>query len=573
MPKDDRSTPPVLTVAELICLVEARTDLTQMRRRDLASDLAMAARLIGLPPSTLPADAAVLVPRLRAVHPIHAGISKGRLANIRSSVRQALRLAGLTGAGRDRIALGPAWSAALARAPDRYFRMRLVRFARFCESIAVLPEAVDQSTAEAFRAAVWQTTLAEGRRHAVRKAITAWNDAVRMVLGWPQTRLAVPHPQAHLRYALPLTAFPESFQEDVARWRDRLSGARALFDEGPVRPLRPATVESHAILIRQAASALVASGRDPATIRSLAALVTREAAEAILTFHHARGERRPCPSTVPHRVARLLLTLARHHVQAEDATVAALKRYVARLRPTRGGLTLANQKRLTQFDDERNVARLLHLPARLMGEAEREGLRPDRRARAALFAVAIEVLLHCPIRLANLVSLDLERHLVRSGHGRGARVHLRIEGEAVKNGEPIQFLLPPALVAMLDRYVALYRPVFADPRDRCLFPAPGGGPRSAYAFSNALIDVVWREAGLRVTTHGFRHIAAKLHLDRYPGDYETVRRILGHRSIDTTTNAYTGFDTLRAGKHFDQVLQRRRRETALIARVDRRRRR
>ena len=65
-------------------------------------------------------------------------------------------------------------------------------------------------------------------------------------------------------------------------------------------------------------------------------------------------------------------------------------------------------------------------------------------------------------------------------------------------------------------------------------------------------------SGLSVTTHQFRHIAAKFWLDENPGSYEVVRRILHHRSIDTTTASYTGFETRAAALHYDQFILKQR---------------
>ena len=59
---------------------------------------------------------------------------------------------------------------------------------------------------------------------------------------------------------------------------------------------------------------------------------------------------------------------------------------------------------------------------------------------------------------------------------------------------------------------------------------------------------------MRVHPHLFRHIAAKLYLDANPGSYEVMRRVLGHRSIETTTAFYTGLETAAAVRHFDATI-------------------
>jgi integrase len=70
---------------------------------------------------------------------------------------------------------------------------------------------------------------------------------------------------------------------------------------------------------------------------------------------------------------------------------------------------------------------------------------------------------------------------------------------------------------------------------------------------------VFRYTGLRFNAHLFRHAAGKIFLDARPGHYEVVRRVLGHRSIATTTSLYTGAETRSAGLHFAAVIAERRR--------------
>jgi len=40
--------------------------------------------------------------------------------------------------------------------------------------------------------------------------------------------------------------------------------------------------------------------------------------------------------------------------------------------------------------------------------------------------------------------------------------------------------------------------------------------------------VIYKATGLRMNAHLFRHLAGMLYLAQNPGDYETVRRLLGH---------------------------------------------
>ena len=60
--------------------------------------------------------------------------------------------------------------------------------------------------------------------------------------------------------------------------------------------------------------------------------------------------------------------------------------------------------------------------------------------------------------------------------------------------------------------------------------------------------------GIKLTPHQFRHTAAKLFLDKYPGQYEVVRKVLGHKSLSTTYSHYAGAETKAALAHFDDAI-------------------
>ena len=57
-----------------------------------------------------------------------------------------------------------------------------------------------------------------------------------------------------------------------------------------------------------------------------------------------------------------------------------------------------------------------------------------------------------------------------------------------------------------------------------------------------------------MTVHQFRHAAAALILQHRPGEYELVRRILGHRSVQTTINSYVGLENIQASEIFSKIV-------------------
>jgi integrase len=165
---------------------------------------------------------------------------------------------------------------------------------------------------------------------------------------------------------------------------------------------------------------------------------------------------------------------------------------------------------------------------------------------------AIEILLMAPLRLDNLAALNLEQNLIRPG--RGPTMHIVFEREDVKNCEPLDYPLPPPSIALIERYLAEFRPRLALPGCTALFPGRGGGPKSLNALRDQIAKAVHRHTGMRMNPHLFRYATAKLYLDGNPGAYEVVRRVLGHRSINTTTTFYTGLETGPAVRHFDKTI-------------------
>ncbi len=135
-----------------------------------------------------------------------------------------------------------------------------------------------------------------------------------------------------------------------------------------------------------------------------------------------------------------------------------------------------------------------------------------------------------------------------------------IPGDEVKNGEPLEFTLPAETIRLLELYLGDYHPRLVTGPCAWLFPGkPGDRPKTRELLGDQVSKHVFEATGLKVNLHLFRHLAAKLYLDRNPGGYEVCRRILGHRSMDTTTRFYAGMETAAASRHFDeQILKLRR---------------
>ena len=246
--------------------------------------------------------------------------------------------------------------------------------------------------------------------------------------------------------------------------------------------------------IRSFASELLRRGRDPATIISLRDLVEIEAfKEGLKYLINRKGGK--ITSATSH-LARSLKAIARHHVGVDGQHLDKLGEIVRRLERSRPGLTTTNRPRLRQLEDPQNLRTLLRLPQKLMGLAARNAKR-HRGTVEAQMAVATEILTMAPIRIANLSILELDRQLVRRRPGDS--MHIVLEGDEVKNHEPLDYPLPPRTVELIDHYLRRFRPLLAPAGSTTLFPGRWGGPKVLTGFAEQASGMIHRYTGMRIS--------------------------------------------------------------------------
>jgi integrase len=202
------------------------------------------------------------------------------------------------------------------------------------------------------------------------------------------------------------------------------------------------------------------------------------------------------------------------------------------------------------------VAALVTLPQRLLAEARRKKVPTVATAILVQTAVAVELLLMTVVRVGNLASINLDRNLIRANKRGGCAVYLTIRASEVKNNTDIEAELPPPTVALLDAYLKTYRPLLQSASSPWLFPGRNGRHKGANFLGTQISRVIARKTGLHINPHLFRHIGAKLYLDKNPGAYGLVRLIHGHKSVETTTKYYCGNETPAAMRHFDECILR-----------------
>ncbi|SDE73554.1 site-specific integrase [Ruegeria marina] len=540
--------------AEIIDQLQADKSLSNARRRDMISGLRRIAKALGLPPQDVPCDSRWLQPRLAKIAPARLGLTAKSWQNAVSDARAALVHFGLAERRSNRIEdltedWRILWSKVLAE-KDRTLQPALCRFVYFLSKIGVHPSSVCSDHAQAYHEALLRNEISKSPEVGFRAAVNGWNLAVRRIPAWP--KIILPLNSRQVIIAIQLSEFPTSFQKDLDDLILRLTKPDPLAEAGPGKVLRPATISQYRRQLVRFASELVHSGIAIGDVSSLDFLIDPVMAERGLRQMLSRTDNQT--TKLISETAALLRNLARILDAPDDVRdrLVSLAKRVATKPQT--GMTRKNRDRLRVLQEERNQLRLLLLPKRIFARpVEKGGRFSGLLARED--ALAIAILLVCPIRIKNLAGIHLERNLHRPGDG---HVYLVLQDEETKNERTIEFELPRDIIRWIDAHLKSRVPDLCQSGTPWLFPRRDGlGPVGANALSARLSKRIRNETGLEMNAHLFRHFAVMTWLDANPGGYEVARRLLGHSAVSHTINMYSGLEARSATRAFADLVARK----------------
>jgi integrase len=463
-----------------------QADLPAARRVGLGSALNTLGKVLNRPLQQIPAAPAALAPLLREANPARAGIGHGRWKNVRSQLYAVLELRGLVAAGNPKTPLAPEWQALRQRLPNEVFRRGLVYLMRYCSALGIPIEAVDQAVFDRIREHMRGNVRVDRWREQHRQSCRLWNKAGEIIPGWPPFRVSVPTYKRS--YVLPWSTFPASFRADLdacLEWRTKPN----LLAKDRAKPIRSSTRDQFERWVRRFASILVHDGVDPATLTSLASLVLVENYERGLTALLNRNGGETCAQT--NNIAQALKVIADDWVKCRGEEMDEIRRMRSQVREDRFGLTEKNKKRLRILIEPPNRQRLLLLPRVLAKHAGAASTKLGERQRAQLMqmALAIEILLICPMRLGNLAALNRKDHIVDLVPG-GDQKLIIIPGAEIKNSVPLERLLSGEAAVLLETYWRDYRPLLFDGPSEALFPGAEGRSKGALTLGNQISTTI-----------------------------------------------------------------------------------
>ncbi len=539
--------------ADVMAAIEKAAELSPAQKRHWPTSLRQMGRYLDRPLSMIPTRIAAIGPTVRELHPARLGVKAKTFANHRANARLALLWFNRQTPGCGRKApMDPSYRSLLEQVEDRYARDMLSPFFRHLSALGIQPDNVRDSHVEAFQAYRGETSFAKVTRSQHRALVRHWNTCAARSAGWPQIKLT--EPAYAQRFTGPaLEDFPEGLRRDIDAHCGRIGKRHKTASGRIARPCRQSTIDMRRRELIAAVRAAVEAGIPLETLSSLCDLLRPDRVEIIIEHYWQKNGDRPSLYTID--LAAKLLALARSEVISEveierlDEIRIALEQY----RST--GLTEKNRKLIRQIaygDVWREVVRL---PQKLMAEAMAiRKTKPLRAAVTAQLAIAILILIRAPIRMQNLASIRIGLNLIRPG-GKGAPYMLIFPDYDVKNGVPLEFAFDKSTTVMIDEYTDQHRPqLMRGYNHDWLFAGAGNQHKDTKTLSEQISKRLWKELGLKVTPHQFRHAAAYIMLKADPGNYELVRRVLGHRSIATTYNFYIGLETLEATRLFGEIV-------------------
>jgi integrase len=538
---------------EAIAAIEQSADLSKSTKRHWVCSLRQIAKWLDRPLELIPARWTSICLSVGQLHHARVGVTAKTVANHKSNVASALRWFGKEHHVSPRgVELSADWATLRDGIDDRGRRARLYGLMRYCSGRGLEPNAVNDAVLGQYLRYRAETSSLAANTMAHRSIARAWNKCADGTAGGPRQRLAEPPVKAQAGPAW--EEFPEGLRRDIDKYLAGLGKIHRGPDGKRSRPCSPKTIKTRRAELVAVARMAVKIGTPIETLKSLAALVDPDVAEPVLDAYWKNNGAEPKVYTID--LAWKLLSLARQ-TGLDEAAIERLDDIRASLEEHRhGGLTGKNLALIRQVLTEGIWSEVVSLPNALMRQARADQAHaPVKAAVTAQIAVAIAILSFAPVRLDNLVSIALEKNLIKPG-GPDSPFWLIFPHYDVKNRVDLNFEFDEALTTLIDEYIHEFRPTLVRGSNAAwLFPGVAGKPKTANMFSTQIKERIQKATGVRMTVHQFRHACAAIYLKHRPGEYETVKRLLGHRNIKTTIDFYCGLETTQANEAFGKIIR------------------
>jgi integrase len=449
--------------------------------------------------------------------------------------------------------LSAEWVMFRDRIDDCRLRQRLSNLMRYCSARRIEPALVDDKVYDEYWRYRTATTALASNNTARRFMVRAWNACADAMKGCMLLRLTEPPKKVLANPAW--DDFPVGLRADLDDYFAGLAKPHRSLNGKRIQPCSPGTIVTRRAELVAMARMSVRLGVPIESLTSLAALLYPDVVEVVIDAYWRNNGDEPKTGTID--LGWKVLRMARETGCLDQSALDRLDEMrVALEQHRREGLTPKNLQLVRQVLSDGVWSEVVSLPNVLMQQAYSvKDHAPIKAAISAQIAVAVAILTFAPVRLGNLVSIELGQNLIKPG-GLNSPYWLVFPHYDVKNRVDLNFRFDQPLTDLIDEYVQEFRPALLRGTNApWLFPGEAGRPKNKLMFSKRITDRIQKAIGIRLTVHQFRHAAAAIYLKHRPGDYETVRRLLGHRDIQTTIRFYCGLETMQATQDFGKLIR------------------
>jgi len=201
---------------------------------------------------------------------------------------------------------------------------------------------------------------------------------------------------------------------------------------------------------------------------------------------------------------------------------------------------------------------ILELGDALMTSAGNEERDDVRRALLFRDGLILALIVHRPLRIANLAAIEIDRHLRTTEAG----FRIQFEGAEMKARRPYGCQVPKSLVGPLKRYLVEFRPVLlSGSMNRLQSSALWIGRHGAGLKPETVAAIVRSRTtaafGEGLGPHIMRHIIATMVAEHSPENVTEVAAILGHQSLETSHGHYIHARAMEAGYRLHKAIAAR----------------
>ena len=549
MPAPDARKSTALSLRDVADIVMAAGDVNESANVKRLSAINSVARWTEEWPEDIPATVEELRQRFGSLGPARCGVTEQHMRNVKAALLSALRLAGLVEEKITRRKLSPTY-VKVASGLSKTQRIQLCWVMGEASHQGLEPDSVSAGLFDLYEEILRKNTLRPNPRRTRRAAERLWIQKVGPIMQLAPTDR--PQLADGSKASIDADDLNPAYLADLDAYLNSQASDDIMDLSARDEPLRPATLRSYEYNLKRAARILQARGHARDAVSSLSYVTQVSNAEEILRHILAQPS---SPRLFAGNVAAVLATVAKYWVGRPEDDVKTLREFARRLRKGVGkGLSNRNRRRVAQFRDPVNLAKLFLLPRTA---AERLDLRRTlnkRQAREMLLILVLYILTYCPLRIRTITELRLD-HLVWSQSRMRGQLTLEINGDLIKNREPVSYPLAKDVADFVRLYLKHARPILAPSGSPFLFPQSNPEkPRHPGQLSTDVRHYIFNCIGLEVTPHVFRHLVHIVVLRRFPGAYALVARVCGHADLNTTLLNYATEDAAIAMEIFQELV-------------------